>query len=653
MTNFNLKRIKNTFSNNLPVFVSVLILILSIAFTINQLNIDTRNLKQNNKDSLDQFSNELHEQIIGRIGIMETILVNQWLNIDNISELYDYNRFLNIIPYFFNYSLSYLALNWINSSGLIQWVYPYERNIGAINKSVIYYTSGAGGINDAFAIAKYEHKTGFTRFSTFFQGGKGFVAYIPIIFNNITTGYFNLVFEITSILIDISMQNKPLEDYNFQIFENQTLVDDFNENFSLEDDFVVKKTIEFYNKLWIIYSRPNSSLIFKVSIFSSFLTFFFEIVLCISIYLLTNQLKKKNELIIGEFSKKEKLLEVMHHGKKLEALGTLSGGIAHDFNNILSSMNGHLELIQSEILPSSKLLQNSPKSYEELNYSILAIFKNIQRSKEITGQILAFSRQSTIDFEIIDLTKSILESVNLVKETNKKRTTFIVKLEGKLFVFGNQSKLLQIFMNILINSNNAVDEDNGLIEISCNKTIKINSDSLNNLQKKFPKIKFLDLFFEIKIRDNGHGMDKIQIQNAFDPFFTIKSSSNGNGLGLGIAYNNIKSMGGLITLESEPSKFTEVTISFPFVDKPHLEKKLEINYNKQEKNKELTFQSKTLILLDDEIDIIDSYSKIFASYGYNVTTFNNGKDAWEYYKDNFNKIDMILADINIPGIKRH
>ncbi len=643
MKNNSLLKIRNQIFNNLPVIISILILILSFSYTLNQVANDTNNLHQSTINSSNNFSLELKEQIKANIDVVSELLAKQWINTNNESRLYDQERFFQLVPSFFNYSSSFLAINWINTSGIITWVYPYERNAEAINKSILFYPN-TNELNDAFALAQNSHVVGFSRLTKFLQGGEGFVAYIPVIYNQNTIGYFNLVFEIDSIINYVST-HVPANFFSFKIFEGSTLVGSIGENFTLNGSFVQNKDINIYNKVLYIYTSPNSELIENVSLFSQSTIFITEILLCVAIYYLTDQLKKKNILIKKEFSEKEKMLEVMYNNKKLEALGTLSGGIAHDFNNILTNIIGHLQIIESDIIPHLKENNIDKDILSLLDSSLLSISRNVQRSKEITGQILAFSKQGPIDFHIINLYEIIRESIKLVQETNDRRVTFdIISPKEEHYVYGNQSRLIQIFMNILINSINAMTGNDPKIQISCSVI-----ENLSSSVKKNGRVEYLNEACVIKIRDNGKGMSEEQIKNAFDPFYTHKSSGKGTGLGLGIVYNNVIAMHGEVSIKSELEKFTEIEIKFPLIKKPStiVETKIKKEERKDDYN---NLQSKTMLIIDDEIDIINSYSKIFEKYGLKVIGHTLGTQAWDYYKENFKNIDIVLTDINLPDI---
>jgi len=360
-------------------------------------------------------------------------------------------------------------------------------------------------------------------------------------------------------------------------------------------------------------------------------------------------LKKKNDLLKREFIEKEKIMDNLMQDKKLKALGRLAGGIAHDFNNILTNIIGHLKLVELEI-DSESFSDQTLSSNENIRYSLSVITKNISRSKDLINQILAFSKNKVINYEVFNLKDVILDSLNLFKERFKRQIQFITDLEDCIFVYADQTQLIQIFMNILINSINAVNKDDAFIKITCKlDTEKYNEFLLNKLKKKNLKVKFLENGCIITIRDNGKGMNQKQLEDAFDPFSTIKSSGTGSGLGLGIVHNNVTSLGGLVSIKSELDKFTELEVKLPSILSSDVNGARKFGKNQKE-NQKIDFKKLTIFLIDDEVDLVESFSKILTKLGSNVITSSDSHQAWQIYQNYAFEIDFVILDMKMPGL---
>ncbi len=632
----------NKLKNNLPTALSILVLISSSTLTFVELNASRTQLMNDSIQANYDFANELDSKINQQINLIQNVLVKQWNSTLNASLLYDYNRFLNIIPGFFEFSKSFLALNWINSSGVIKFVYPYERNKAAINQSIVIFKFGNNRTNEGFAYARDNLKTGFTGLINFIQGSRGFAAYIPIVYRGNLTGFFNVLIDLNILLEDIlNVETSSLNFYAFKIFDNGTLIANTSEDFDIDDTFVYTGKISFFNKEWVIHSRPLREYVQKASVLSIFPILIAIIILSAITYFLTNRLKQANRLLEKEFIEKEKYLEKMYNNRKLEALGTLSGGIAHDFNNIITNLMGHTQLINEIYIPQ---IDNIPVELKSLiNESLDSIITNLNRSKDLTGQILSFSRQKSMNLIQIKLSALMMETMNMAKETSDRRIKFIYSIEDECFIFGNKTRVFQIFLNIILNSVDAVNPSSGEIIIKQKLIDNSNIINIDQLKEEYTEIEFNSKICMIVIEDNGKGLSEEQIDKVFDPFYTTKPLGLGTGLGLGIVYKNIKDLGGNIKINSIKEKGTKVIIYLPSIQpiiKIDHEKIINTEYR----------INMDILIVDDELDILETFGKLLKGIGGNIILKNNSKHAWEYYKDNYDSIDLVILDINMPEI---
>ncbi len=165
------------------------------------------------------------------------------------------------------------------------------------------------------------------------------------------------------------------------------------------------------------------------------------------------------------------------------------------------------------------------------------------------------------------------------------------------------TQIEQVLLNLYMNAWQAMPEGGKIYtEI---KNIELDNEKSENLALKAGK------YVEIKVRDTGIGMDEETAQRIFEPFFTTKEMGRGTGLGLASAYGIIKNHCGSISVDSEKGTGTTFTIYLPFSEK------------KAEKKKESTGSilngSETILLVDDEDDIIDVGAELLETLGYKVS----------------------------------
>jgi CheY-like chemotaxis protein len=147
-------------------------------------------------------------------------------------------------------------------------------------------------------------------------------------------------------------------------------------------------------------------------------------------------------------------------------------------------------------------------------------------------------------------------------------------------------------------------------------------------------------YIEITITDTGIGMDEETAKRVFDPFFTTKEKERGTGLGLASAYGIINNHDGIITTESARGRGTTFKIFLPISDKPAAEE--------QQGEQKILLGSETILLVDDEKMIIEVGAEMLDKMGYEVLTAHRGKEAIEVYKQNKERVAIVILDLIMP-----
>lgn len=246
-------------------------------------------------------------------------------------------------------------------------------------------------------------------------------------------------------------------------------------------------------------------------------------------------LKEKDEAYVQLKASQEQLRQ----SEKLATLGQLSGGIAHEINNALSP----IRLRSEEVLIT---LDEGGKAESE---DLQVILKGIEQCSSIVQKLRDFASPSLGDRAMVDLNGIIRETVALVRRQIEKRQ---IRLELKLGVIPEVSasagELEQVFMNMLLNSKDAIEASGK------GGTISISTWSGDGA-------------ISVEVRDTGTGMDKETVERMFDPFFTTKGVGHGTGLGMSVSFGIIQSHGAGIKVDSTPGKGTAITVRFPMPPK--------------------------------------------------------------------------------------
>lgn len=250
------------------------------------------------------------------------------------------------------------------------------------------------------------------------------------------------------------------------------------------------------------------------------------------------------------------------HTAKMASLGQLVAGVAHELNNpigfIYSNMT-HLRDYSQKLLHLVEVASYEPEKLEkekkkaDLDYITKDLPKLIascedgaRRTRDIVLGLRNFSRLEEAQIKQVDLHEGLENTLRLLSGELKNRIKVTKDFEKIPKVQCYPSQLNQVFMNVLSNAAQAI-ENEGEIYIST---------------RKLP-----DRRVEIVIRDTGKGMSKATLEKVFDPFFTTKGLGSGTGLGLSISYGVIQKHGGEILVSSEVGKGTEFKIILP-VDGP-------------------------------------------------------------------------------------
>ncbi|MBN1415798.1 MAG: hypothetical protein JW973_11910 [Bacteroidales bacterium] len=222
--------------------------------------------------------------------------------------------------------------------------------------------------------------------------------------------------------------------------------------------------------------------------------------------------------------------------EKMASLGILSSGIAHEINNPLNFIYGGMLALENYMDEHLK------DHHEKMRPMIEGVREGAGRAAEIVQSLSRFSRQDDSSVTRCDIHTIIDNCLMILNNQVKYRVEIRKDYTNESYLLtGNEGKLHQAILNILINASQAIEEK-GIISVST-------------------QIKHQQLF--IKISDTGCGVNPKDLPRITDPFFTTKDPGQGIGLGLSIAYNIVHDHSGTIEFESTLGKGTNVTIMLP------------------------------------------------------------------------------------------
>ncbi|MBU4014226.1 MAG: response regulator, partial [Proteobacteria bacterium] len=326
-----------------------------------------------------------------------------------------------------------------------------------------------------------------------------------------------------------------------------------------------------------------------------------------------------------DITERKHLESQVRQAQKMESIGTLAGGIAHDFNNLLMGIQGYTSLILNDLNPGED-------HYDKLKN----IEKQVKRGAELSAQLLGFARGGKYDVKPTHINKLLKKSAEMFGRT-KKEITIREKYAPDLWtVKVDRGQIEQVFLNLFINAWQAMP-DAGDIYLETSNVVFSRSNT-KPLEVKPGK------YVRISVTDTGIGMDEQTASRVFDPFFTTKGVGRGTGLGLASAYGIIKNHGGMIHVYSEKGRGSTFNIYLPAVDA----KAEPILFHDEGEVK--TGKEEAILLVDDEAIILDVGEEILDALGYRVFLASGGNEAIEIYKENKDKIALVILDMVMPGM---
>lgn len=233
----------------------------------------------------------------------------------------------------------------------------------------------------------------------------------------------------------------------------------------------------------------------------------------------------------------EEAQERLHRTEKLAALGELAGGVAHELNQPLTVMQSVAEL----------LLEKPEKTIADCRRELELMSAASRRMGRIVSAIRTFGRQAPLDFSRLDLLEPIRKAL-LLFENQLEAAHIGVKLrvpEVTPYVWGDCDALQQVFINLLSNARDILEEHSGEDRLI---VLSVESSEAHHL---------------VRVYDNGPGVPEEAVSRLFDPFFSTKSVGRGTGLGLSISAKLVSEHAGEIFYETGPLGGACFVMQFP------------------------------------------------------------------------------------------
>jgi CheY-like chemotaxis protein len=304
----------------------------------------------------------------------------------------------------------------------------------------------------------------------------------------------------------------------------------------------------------------------------------------------------------------------------------LAGGVAHDFNNTLQIILGHAEAILDQ-----------PTQNNFIRDSVQEIQRAALRSAGLTRQLLAFARQQTVSPRVCDLNEIVVSSITMLRSLIGEDIELIWQpAREPARVRIDPSQIDQILANLTINARDAINGHGRLVIALSHR--EVDEARAQTFTEAAP-----GLYVVLNVEDNGSGMSTEVLGRIFDPFFTTKEEGRGTGLGLSTVYGIVKQNGGFISVNSAPGKGTTFQIFLPLAGRGEEAEETPLPAS-------APIGTGTILVVEDERAIAFAVCKFLEMAGYRALTASNPADALQLAQEHAGEIDLLLADVVMPGM---
>jgi two-component system cell cycle sensor histidine kinase/response regulator CckA len=319
--------------------------------------------------------------------------------------------------------------------------------------------------------------------------------------------------------------------------------------------------------------------------------------------------------------------------QKMQAVGQLAGGIAHDFNNLLTAMIGFCDLL---------LMRH--RAGDPSFADIMQIKQNANRAANLVRQLLAFSRQQTLQPKVLDVTDIISDVSHLLRRLIGANIELKITHDRDLgAVKIDQGQMEQVLVNLAVNARDAMPSGGTLSIKTHNVVTRQKKQMVGTDEMPAGEWTALDVI------DTGTGIPADVLARIFDPFFSTKPLGQGTGLGLSTVYGIVRQSNGYVGVETKIGRGTTFTIYLPHVAENEKVVPV-IAAPVAEKVEDLTGSSR-ILLVEDE-DAVRSFSvRALQNKGYEVLEASSGDNALEMLAEKDHpKFDLMISDVMMPGI---
>lgn len=306
---------------------------------------------------------------------------------------------------------------------------------------------------------------------------------------------------------------------------------------------------------------------------------------------------------------------------RLASLGMLAAGVAHEINNPLAYITANLTFVADELAVLERRLPDG--TLRDVRDAIIDSRDGAERIRKIVRDLRCFSRQDQEEKRAIDVHPVLEVAINMSWNVIRHRGRLIKDYGVVPSINGDEARLAQLFINLLVNAAQALPEGAAL-----HHEIRILTSLVD------------EQTVAIEVRDTGRGIPSADLGRIFEPFFTTKKPGEGTGLGLPIALEIVRSHGGRLEVESQVGKGTTFRVLLPVATVRE--------HSSLHPRSAVGVRRGRVLVVDDEELVCKALARGLASE-HDVTTLTDPRQALELLQQG-EKFDAIFCDLMMPAM---
>jgi two-component system, cell cycle sensor histidine kinase and response regulator CckA len=336
-------------------------------------------------------------------------------------------------------------------------------------------------------------------------------------------------------------------------------------------------------------------------------------------------------LTLRDVTQERVMHEKLSRAERMASVGTLAAGVAHEINNPLAYVTTNIAYCAErlryieELLDGKSVRIGSPESLKGLlrpmAQALAEAHQGTTRVATIVRDLRALTRDDAELKSEVDLESALESAIHMAESEFRYKATLLKHFSNIGTVKGNETRLVQVFVNLLVNAAQAFHN-----ELPENNRIIVRAWHEQNATY-------------CEFEDNGIGIPPENIERIFLPFFTTKPVGVGTGLGLSICHGLVESMGGAITVDSEPGKGTTFRVRLETSDNP-------LPVSTRRVHSVVPVGRARVLLVDDEPLILRSVARLLRDQ-HDVETASNGREALDRLTAG-EHFDLIVCDLMMP-----